>query len=444
MTTLSKVTVFGQHDEGTLQQLNEVAERAERVAIMADGHRGYVMPVGGVAAYDNAVSVPGVGYDIACGNAAIQTNLKLNDICNKHLADIDNNPYSAVTDKNLNQIADKIAQSISFGIGRSNLADDAPVDDPLFVDPAWNLVPNVGAYRDDLRDKARRQLGTVGSGNHYVDVFVDRADESLWVGVHFGSRGLGHTIASNFLAIGQGGRWGDRGHEVETLLQLDLPSGYDYWELMSLAGRYAYAGREWVTRKVVEMLGGQEVQLVHNHHNFAWKEQQFDVEGNQRELVVVRKGATPAFAGQRGFVGGSMGDDAVILQGRPLHALGDEDDAILDQQIASAFSTVHGAGRVMSRTEAAGKRNRRTGQLKRNKETGEIIKPGRVTPEMMKEWIHRKGVVLRGGGLDESPHVYRRLPDVLAAQGKTVEVLHTLRPIVVVMAGANEFDPYRD
>jgi tRNA-splicing ligase RtcB len=96
---------------------------------------------------------------------------------------------------------------------------------------------------------------------------------------------------------------------------------------------------------------------------------------------------------------------------------------------------VHGAGRVMSRTQAAGKRNRRTGK---------ILSPGRVTPEMMQAWVKERGVTLRGGGLDESPHVYRRLPEVLAAQEGTVEVLHTLRPLVVIMAGADEFDPYKD
>ena len=99
------------------------------------------------------------------------------------------------------------------------------------------------------------------------------------------------------------------------------------------------------------------------------------------------------------------------------------------------LSAVRGAGRVVSRTAAAGKRNRRTGK---------VIRPGRVTREMMESWVREKGVVLRGGGLDESPHVYRRLPEVLAAQGSTIEVLHTLRPLIVVMAGANEFDPYRD
>jgi tRNA-splicing ligase RtcB len=104
-------------------------------------------------------------------------------------------------------------------------------------------------------------------------------------------------------------------------------------------------------------------------------------------------------------------------------------------QRAALYSTVHGAGRVMSRTEAAGKRNWKTGK---------VLKSGKVSPEMMQKWIRGKGVILRGGGLDESPHVYRRLPAVLSAQQGTVEVLHTLKPLVVVMAGPNEFDPYKD
>ncbi|MDQ2670122.1 MAG: RtcB family protein, partial [Gemmatimonadota bacterium] len=299
---------------------------------------------------------------------------------------------------------------------------DAPVDHALFDDPAWDAVPH--KHRRGLVDKARAQLGTVGSGNHYVDVFADETG-TLWVGVHFGSRGLGHTIASNFLALGQGRSWGERVPEAEVILGIHDAVGDAYWHLMNLAGRYAYAGREWVARKVVSLMGANEVELVHNHHNFAWRETH-----DGESYVVVRKGATPAFPGQRGFIGGSMGDDAVIVRGAVA-----SDAETAELQRAALFSTVHGAGRVMSRTQAAGKRNRRTGK---------VLSPGRVTPEMMKEWIQRKGVVLRGGGLDESPHVYRRLPEVLAAQGATVEVLHTLRPLIVVMAGADEFDPYKD
>jgi len=400
---MNQPVIFGAHDEKTLAQLHDVASRAERVALMADGHLGYVMPIGGVAAYRDKVSVVGVGFDIACGNAAIRTNRRLDEYARR----------------DLELLADEIQRTLSFGMGRTNRADDAPVDHPLFEDPAWDAVP--GRHeRDSLRAKARNQLGTVGSGNHYVDLFADE-HTGIWVGVHFGSRGFGHTVASGFLSLSQGKQWGERVPEAEALLALEQPLGHDYWHLMTLAGRYAYAGREWVARKVVEILGGEELELVHNHHNFAWKETH-----DGQEYVVVRKGATPAFPGQKGFVGGSMGDDAVIVEGA-------RHDSEL--QRASLYSTVHGAGRVMSRTEARGKVNRKTGA---------VIRPGKVSWEMLREWVGGKGVILRGGGLDESPHAYRRLPDVLAAQGDTVTVLRTLTPVIVVMAGEKEFDPYKD
>jgi len=418
MTGSAPIQVFGVHEESTLAQLRDVASRAERAALMADGHVGYVMPIGGVAAYDEQVSVVGVGFDIACGNAAIRTDITLDDIGSN----------DDKRGKRLTRIADEIARTVSFGVGRRNQSDDAPVDHALFDDPAWGAVPV--AAREGLRKKARAQLGTVGSGNHYVDVFADETG-SIWVGVHFGSRGFGHTIASAFLALGQGKAWGERVPEREVLLPLGGETGAGYWALMNLAGRYAYAGREWVARKTVEMLGAREVELVHNHHNFAWRETH-----DGRDLIVVRKGATPAFPGQLGFIGGSMGDDAVIVRGaepRAHEAAANADTTAI--QRAALYSTVHGAGRVMSRTQAAGKRNRRTGKQ---------LTPGRVTPEMMSAWLKEKGVILRGGGLDESPHAYRRLPDVLAAQGSTIEVLHTLRPLIVVMAGADEVDPYKD
>ncbi|MBS0635476.1 MAG: RtcB family protein [Verrucomicrobia bacterium] len=429
--------IFGTHDANTLKQFATIQKQSVASALMADGHMGYVMPVGAVAAYDNQVSVVGVGFDIACGNCAIKTDIKLADISTNRLTSdiLLANPHKATSDPLLNTFADKIQKSISFGVGRTNLANDAPTDDPLFLDEAWYHIPNTGHFRDELREKARKQLGTVGSGNHYVDVFVDKADNHIWVGVHFGSRGLGHTIASNFLAIGQGGMWGDKGKEVETLLDLHSPIGQEYWALMELAGRYAYVGREWVARKVVSILGGKELDLVHNHHNFAWKETHV-VNGKKQQLVVIRKGATPAFPGQRGFIGGSMGDDAVIITGS-------SNSSNMLQQTA-LYSTVHGAGRVMSRTEAAGKRNFRTGQLLKDKVTGKIINSGKVSPAMMSSWIKNFGTVLRGGGLDESPHVYRRLSDVLSAQQETITVTNVLRPVIVVMAGANEFDPYKD
>ena len=401
------ITIFGDPDENTLAQARAVAARAERLVLCGDAHLGYIMPVGGVAAYRNQVSVAGVGYDIACGNCAIETDL----------------PMDHYSRPDLEALADQIHAQVSFGVGRKNRAADAPVDHPLFGEEAWEGIP--AHARDALRDKARAQLGTVGSGNHYVDVFA--GERHLWVGVHFGSRGFGHTVASGFLSLAAGEQWGSRVPETEVLLDLDAPLGHDYYQLMQLAGHYAYAGREWVTRKVVEILGGRELQLVHNHHNFAWEETHFG-----ESFIVVRKGATPAFPGQYGFVGGSMGDCSVILRGATPDA---GDDEAGRAQAQALFSTVHGAGRVMSRTEAAGKRNRKTGELK---------KPGKVSPEMMAAWLDREGVILRGGGLDESPHAYRRLPDVLAAQGPTIEVVETLRPLVVVMAGADELDPYKD
>ena len=409
--------IFGQHEAGTLAQFEDVRSRAVDAALMADGHVGYVMPIGGVAAYRDRVSVVGVGFDIACGNAAIRTD--------KTVADLGATPNAVRAA--LAGLADEVHGAVSFGVGRKNAADDAPAGHPLFDDPAWDAVPP--KHRQALRTKARQQLGTVGSGNHYVDVFADEAGR-LWVGVHFGSRGFGHSVASAFLALGQGRAWDERAPEREVLLDLARPLGHDYWHLMNLAGRYAYAGREWVARKVVALMGARELELVHNHHNFAWREAHASPEGGTEEFVVVRKGATPAFPGQQGFVGGSMGDDAVIVRGAVR-----DDAAAADVQRAALFSTVHGAGRVMSRTAAAGKRNRKTGQ---------VLSPGRISPEMMQGWLADRGVILRGGGLDEAPQAYRRLPDVLAAQEGTVEVLHTLTPLVVVMAGADEFDPYKD
>jgi len=404
--------IFGQHDEKTLIQFEHVRANAVDAALMADGHVGYVMPIGGVAAYRDQVSVVGVGFDIACGNAAIRTDLTLasfgDDAATQHAA--------------LATFADEIAATVSFGVGRKNRADDAPTDHALFAEETWLAVPD--RFRTALREKARAQLGTVGSGNHYVDVFVDEVG-AIWVGVHFGSRGLGHTIASAFLALSQGEAWDARVKEREVLLDIGGPLGADYWQLMSLAGRYAYAGREWVARKVVRLLGGIEQEMVHNHHNFAWKESH-----HGEELVVVRKGATPAFPGQLGFIGGSMGDDAVIVRGAVVPEAEDPRSAL---QRDALYSTVHGAGRVMSRTAAAGSRRKGKGGFR-----------GAISQGMMQAWVRERGVILRGGGVDESPHVYRRLPDVLVAQGGTIEVLHRLRPLVVVMAGANEFDPYKD
>lgn len=408
------IYIFGDTDEATLDQARNVAQHAEHVALMADNHLGYWMPVGGVAAFKDKVSVTGVGVDIACGNCAIQTDIKL----------------SSFSKERLQEIADEIFNSLSFGMGRKNLSDDAPVNDPLFEDNRWHIVPE--QFREKLRSKAREQLGTIGGGNHYVDVFSDD-NGFLWVGVHFGSRGFGHTVAQAFMSISRGQPWGTISKESEVggaLLDVYQPSGAEYVGLMKLAGEYAYAGREWVARKVVGILGGKETYLVHNHHNFAWKE----IHGG-REFWVVRKGATPAFPGQSGFVGGSAGDNAVILRGIGTDDLASRFDRIetAQEQRAALFSTVHGAGRVMSRGKATGK-NRR----------GKQVREAMIRTDDWQRWLSDFGVIMKGGDVDEAPQAYRRLPDVLAAQGTTVEVIRNLRPVIACMAPSDIHDPFKD
>ncbi|PYL14300.1 MAG: RNA-splicing ligase RtcB [Verrucomicrobia bacterium] len=389
----ARIKIFGEHDGATIRQIETcVAAGGERGVLCADGHKGYAQPIGGVVAYKDKISLSGVGFDIACGNLAILTDARREQIARK-----------------IDKIMDDIVRDISFGIGRKS---KTRVEHELFDDPAWQLRPI-----RDLKETARDQLGTVGGGNHYVDLFADEQDR-IWVGVHFGSRGLGHKTATHFLKLA-GGR---EGMDVPpTVLDDDSEIGHDYLAGMHLAGRYAYAGREAVARHVAgAILGARILEEVHNHHNFAWREKH-----DGEEYWVVRKGATPAFPGQRGFVGGSMGDEAVIIEGV---------DSPTSRE--ALFSTIHGAGRIMSRTAAKG-RFEKVGKKR-------IRREGLVRHDEMMKWIADKGVVLRGGDLDEAPQAYRRLPDVLAAHTGTIRVLHTLRPLGVAMAGRDIVDPYKD
>ncbi len=238
------------------------------------------------------------------------------------------------------------------------------------------------------------------------------------------------------------------------LFPVDSELGQSYIEAMQLAGEYAYAGRDVVVEKVLAIVGARSLHEVHNHHNFAWREQHFG-----RTYWVIRKGCTPARPGQEGFVGGSMGDESVILEG----VEGEEATDAL-------FSTVHGAGRVMSRSQAAG-RMRRANVLactmrdcdfkvpvadavertcprhgtKLKKTRAEIqVKRGVVDWPAVQARLRGDGIVLVGGGADEAPEVYKRLPEVLAAHAGSVRVKHTLRPLGVAMAGRDVYDPYKD
>jgi tRNA-splicing ligase RtcB len=391
MQWIDDVPVFGDPiDPEALQQIQRCRASADAAALMADHHIGYAVPIGGVVVYKDAISPSGVGFDIGCGNKAVLTDMP-----------------GIEARARIAPLMDAIADRLSFGMGQKN---KRRADSPVFDRDEWRL-PEAAK----LKTLARDQLGTVGSGNHYVDLFTDEQDR-VWVGVHFGSRGLGHKLATHFLEAG-GAR--DAIHEPP----LVIPAGHalfdDYVAAMTLAGAFAYAGRDWVCAEVVRILGARVLDEVHNHHNFAWRE-----EHNGEQVWVVRKGATPAFPGQRGFVGGSMGDDAVIIEG-------------VDSPLARTawHSTVHGAGRVMSRSAAKGKVDRKT---------GEVVRAGLVSREMMSDWVRKRGVELRGAGTDEAPQCYKRLPEVLGHHEGTIRVLNTLRPIGVAMAGDKEFDPYRD
>jgi tRNA-splicing ligase RtcB len=376
----SPLKIFGEHDDATVAQMRNCMAVGNVVAgvICADGHLGYAQPVGGVIAYEKQISISGVGFDIGCGNMAVRLDT----------------PFSAIEGR-VGEIIRDVQKVISFGVGRTN---DERVEHELFDDSdAWR-ESDMGEYRQ----KAATQLGTVGSGNHYVDLMRDEAGY-VWIGVHFGSRGLGHTSATRYLKAA-GGK--DGMNVPPAVIDEDSELGRRYIVAMELAGRYSYAGREWVIERVRKIIGGAVTDMVHNHHNYAWRENH-----GGRALWVVRKGATPAFPGQRGFVGGSMGDDAVILEGV------DSPEAR-----ASLYSTVHGAGRLFGRKEA-----------KR-----------RFTRAEMDAWLQERGVTLVGADLDESPMAYRRLPEVIAHHAGTVKVLHTLRPFAVAMAGEGEFDPFKD
>ena len=388
------IPIWGEALPEAVSQMKAVMnyEKSPRyVALMADHHIGYSVPVGGVLAYENSINVNGVGFDIACGNKAVRL-------------DCDAEAVKA----NIYRTMNEIQKHISFGVGRKN---NDRVDHDLFSEPIWNEI----SLLRHLKDKAAAQLGTVGSGNHYVDIFTDELNR-IWIGVHFGSRGLGHSICTHFIKAA-GGK--DGVHAEPVVLDENSDLGSQYLKCMELAGRYAYAGRDWVCEMVSKILRGEILEEIHNHHNFAWKERHFD-----KDLWVVRKGATPAFAGQKGFVGGSMGDISVILEG-----------AESKQSISSLYSTVHGAGRLLGRTQAKGKRDRKTGKQ---------LTEGMVKREEHNAWIKRVGVEVRGSDLDESPYAYKRIEEVLKAHKETIKILHTLTPIGVCMADDRTIDPYKD
>ena len=413
MGGVSTIKTFGEVDARSLAQLERcmAAGDAELGVLCADHHPGYSQPIGGGIAYEGYVSPSGVGYDIGCGNKAVRTELTRPDL--EALGGVET-------------VMREIVRRISFGMG---MAAQERVEHPVLEKiRAADFAP-----QRKLAGLAESQLGTVGSGNHFVNVFEDE-EGLVWVGIHFGSRGFGHKTASGFLALAQGLSFEGRAQEGEmdsppVLFPVESELGQSYVAAVELAGEYAYAGRDVVVAKVLEILGAEATHEVHNHHNFAWREEHFG-----RAYWVIRKGCTPARPGQEGFVGGSMGDESVILEG----VAGAEAEQ-------SLFSTVHGAGRVMSRRQAIGKVRRRKRRVNGRKvSVEEQIRPGKVDWPAVQARLRDQGIVLLGGGADEAPEVYKRLPDVLAAHAGSARVKHRLRPLGVAMAGREVYDPYKD
>lgn len=390
---MSELVTFGPVEDNVLTQIQNcrTVEDGAPAVLCSDNHLGYSMPIGGVIAYRDHISPSAVGYDIACGNCAVRTDARVSDI-------------------NISAVMDDVWRSLSFGVGRRNaIKVNAPILD--------EIASCDFGFQRNLAQMASQQLGTIGSGNHYVDLFEDALDGMLWIGVHFGSRGFGHKTAT--WALEQVGKKDDSMMAPPVVIALESELAQQYIDGMERAGRYAYAGRDWVVDHVLGIIGAKAVDRIHNHHNFAWQE---DHDG--ASYWVHRKGATPAFPGQRGFVGGTMGDNAVILEG-----------VNSARSAAALYSTVHGAGRRLSRTVAAGKKNRKT---------GEIIKPGIVDWDAARQTMRDKQIELRGAGADEAPECYKRLSDVLGYHADTVRILHTLKPIGVAMAGADVVDPFKD
>lgn len=351
-------------------------------ALMPDAHQGYGLPIGGVLATDNAVIPFAVGVDIAC-----RMKLTVLDM-----------PVSALSGQR-DRLVNVLENETFFGVGAGNHGDRQHE----VMDEDWTVTPVVSR----LKDRAAHQLGTSGSGNHFVEfgtLTLDRDDLGLTAGVylallsHSGSRGAGAAIAEHYSKLAMSRRR-ELPKELSRLAWLDLDSeeGQEYWLAMELMGRYAAANHKLIHRHVARRLGADVLLDIENHHNFAWKENH-----GGREVIVHRKGATPAGAGVLGIIPGSMGTSGYVVRGK-----GNEQ---------SLLSASHGAGRKMSRTAAKEK----------------------FTWNAARKFLEERNVELISAGLDEVPMAYKDIETVMAAQEDLVEAIARFDPRLVKMAPAGE------
>jgi tRNA-splicing ligase RtcB len=371
-------------DANALQQMENACQLPVSVAaaLMPDAHVGYGLPIGGVLATDNAVIPYAVGVDIAC-----RVKLTVLDL-----------PVDWLRRRETDLIR-AIEAETRFGIGSEfKHRRTHPV-----MDADWSVSPVTQRFRD----KAAAQLGTSGSGNHFVE-FGEFTVENQQLGLepgtylallsHSGSRGTGAQVCDHYSRVARAKRK-DLPKELSYLAWLDLDSadGREYWAAMELMGQYASANHQLIHKHIARHLGAGVLLDIENHHNFAWKERH-----GGRDVIVHRKGATPAGVGVLGVIPGSMASPTFVARGKG--------------NTASLNSASHGAGRVMSRHKA-----RETYNWK-----------------MVKPYLDERGVKLISAGLDEVPMVYKNIEEVMATQTDLVEPLAKFFPRLVKMAPAGE------
>lgn len=378
--------VFGQEhiEEGAMHQMYQAAKLPISVAgaLMPDAHSGYGLPIGGVLATENAVIPYGVGVDIGC-----RMCLSIYDIDPKELTQKES------------YFTRELLEATLFGSGAQfdRSANHEVMENELFYE--LPLLKNLHA-------RAWKQLGTSGSGNHFAEFGVVEVSEKdnvlgaepgIYTGLltHSGSRALGANIANYYTRIAISKRRLPQDAKNLAWLSLEEEAGIEYWNAMNLAGDYASACHHVIHDKIAKQLGRKAVKRVENHHNFAWKEKW---EG--KEVIVHRKGATPAGKDVLGIIPGSMTAPGFIVKGKG--------------ETASVNSASHGAGRKMSRTRAMDS----------------------VTDKQFKEEVEKHGVKLLGGGKDESPFAYKDIEVVMQSQKALVDVVGKFTPKIVKMDGA--------
>jgi tRNA-splicing ligase RtcB len=368
-------------EEGALSQMNTAMRLpiAKLGALMPDAHQGYGLPIGGVLAVENAVIPYGVGMDIGC-----RMCMTVYDLSPDFL------------EKNRSKLKDLLLENTRFGKD----AFAKPMDDEVLMRPEFKEIRKV----KELRGKAINQIGSSGSGNHFVEFgLVEFSDENnefdlpigrQYLGIlsHSGSRGFGANIASHYTKIARERCLLPKEAQQLAWLSLDSEEGMEYWWAMNLAGDYASACHSHIHARLSKALGEQAIARVENHHNFAWKEQIDD-----KEYIVHRKGATPAGKGELGIIPGSMTAPGFIVRGKG--------------HLAALNSASHGAGRQMSRRQAKNS----------------------FTHSEIRKYLKKQGVTLIGGGIDEAPFAYKDIHQVMKNQTDLVDVLGTFQPKIVRM-----------